>query len=108
MDRLGPRAAQQTADGMLPLETIEVVELRLGQQTTGRVAAADTDETSIYDDITMGQARIMMGNVGIDNWRKVAGRKTTIAHNKFGGGVRIMTGDQGGQAAAGFNENFWN
>jgi hypothetical protein len=75
--------------------------------TTSGSAATDIDGTLIYDNITLGQARIMTGNVGVENWRKTAGRKTTIASNKFERDVRIMTGDQGGDAAKGFNENFW-
>jgi hypothetical protein len=61
----------------------------------------------IYNNITFGQARIMTGNVGVEYWRRIAGRKVTIANNKFGQDVRIMTGDQGGDAAKSFNDNFW-
>jgi hypothetical protein len=71
-------------------------------------AKSGIGETLIYDNITVGQARIMTGNVGVENWHKTAGRKTTITGNKFGQDVRIMTGDQGGDAAKGFNESFWN
>jgi len=49
----------------------------------------------------------MTGNIGIENWQRVAGRTTTIAHNRFEADVKIMTGDQGGEAAARFNDNFW-
>jgi hypothetical protein len=92
---------------MLPLEATDAEELGLGTRAATRDVTVGTDETSIYDNVTLGQARIMTGNVGVEDWRRVAGRKTTIAHNRFGKDVRIMTGDQGGQAAAGFNENFW-
>jgi len=49
----------------------------------------------------------MTGNVGVENWRRAAKRKITIANNKFGQDVRIMTGDQSGDAAKSFNDNFW-
>jgi hypothetical protein len=60
-----------------------------------------------YDNVTFSQARIMTGNVRVENWRRIAGRKVTIANNKFGQDVRIMTGDQGSDAAKSFNDNFW-
>jgi hypothetical protein len=96
---------------MIRLDPSDVESLELaGRQppTTSGVAETDADETSIYDNITVGQARIMTGNVGVENWRKAARHKTTIARNKFGQDVRIMTGDQGGEAAKSFNDNFWN
>jgi hypothetical protein len=86
----------------------EGLSLAGGRGTARRETATDPDETAIYDNVTLGQARIMTGSVGVENWCKVAKRKTTIAHNKFGQDVRIMTGDQGGEAAARFNDNFWN
>ena len=49
----------------------------------------------------------MTGNVGVENWRRIVGRKVTIANNKFGQDVRIMTGNQGGDAAKSFKDNFW-
>jgi hypothetical protein len=49
----------------------------------------------------------MTGDIGVETWRKKATRKVTIARNRFGGDVQIVTGDMGGQAAANFNENFW-
>ena len=49
----------------------------------------------------------MTGNVGVENWQRVAGRKTTIAHNKFGNETVIITGDVGGEAAKIFYENFF-
>ncbi|KAH8747740.1 hypothetical protein F5883DRAFT_436983, partial [Diaporthe sp. PMI_573] len=101
---------QQTTDGMVQLDASDVENLGLARQqpaaTTG-AASADADGTSIYDNITLGQARIMTGDVGVDNWHRAARRKTTIAHNRFGQDVRIMTGDQGGEAAKSFNESFW-
>jgi len=93
---------------MIRLEASDAEELGLrGARDAAHRTATDTDETSIYDNITLGQARIMTGNVGMENWQRVSGRKTTIAHNRFEGDARIMTGDQGGEAAARFNENFW-
>ena len=99
------------AEGTVPLDTSDLETLRLVDEhhdTKPGRAEPGIGETLIYDNITVGQARIMTGNVGVENWRKTAGRKTTIAKNKFGQEVRIMTGDQGGEAAKGFNESFWN
>jgi hydrogenase maturation factor len=99
------------ADGTIALDDEDVESLHLVDQKRSRIggaAATDEDETLIYDNITFGQARIMTGNVGVENWRIIARRKVTIANNKFGHDVRIMTGDQGGDAAKGFNDNFWN
>jgi hypothetical protein len=50
----------------------------------------------------------MAGDISVESWQKRATRKTTIARNKFGGDVRVMTGDMGGQAAVDFNMSFWN
>jgi hydrogenase maturation factor len=99
------------ADGTIALDDDDAESLHLVDQKrsgTGGAAATDEDETLIYDNITLGQARIMTGNVGVENWRIIARRKVTITNNKFGQDVRIMTGDQGGDAAKSFNDNFWN
>jgi hypothetical protein len=95
---------------MITLDASDAESLGLtGRQgaTTHGTTTTDTDETSIYDNITLGQARIMTGNVGVENWQRVAGRKTTIAHNKFGNETVIITGDVGGEAAKSFYENFF-
>lgn len=49
----------------------------------------------------------MAGNVGVENWRRIAGRKVMIANDKFRQDVRIMTGGQGSDAAKSLNDNFW-
>jgi hypothetical protein len=98
------------ADGTIALDTSDMESLHLVDQKsagTYGATATDVDEILIHDNIAVGQVLIMRGNVGIENWRRTAGRKTTIAKNKFGQDVRIMTGDQGGDAAKGFNDNFW-
>jgi len=99
------------AEGTVPLNTSDLELLRHvdpHRDTKPSRAEPGIGETLIYDNITVGQARIMTGNVGVENWHKTAGRKTTIVKNRFGQDVRIMTGDQGGEAAKGFNESFWN
>lgn len=63
--------------------------------------------TSIYDNITEGQARIMDGDVGVEQWHRRAKRKAIINNNHFKGDVTIMTGDVGGVAAEKFMDNFW-
>ncbi|RKK79232.1 hypothetical protein BFJ68_g17606 [Fusarium oxysporum] len=108
-EQLKDRSLQRTADGMILLDTSDAKRLGLDDPqaaTTPDSAATDTDQTSIYDNITLGQARIMTGDVGMENWRRVVGRKTTIARNKFGNGTVMITGDVGGEAAKSFYENF--
>lgn len=99
-----------SSDGIIALNAADLEALKQAglQAATSGSAATNMRETSIYGNITLGQARIMTGDVGIEGWQRTAGRKTTIANNRFGDGARIMTGDQGGEAAARFNENFWN
>jgi len=106
--RLGETRLQQ-AGGEVPLNdtSIDLLGLPAPQGQAGSLSSLDTDTTSIYDNVTLGQARIMTGNVGVENWRQASGRKTTIAGNEFQGRVVIMTGDMGGSAAADFNSNFW-
>ncbi|KAI1325821.1 hypothetical protein F5Y16DRAFT_254213 [Xylariaceae sp. FL0255] len=69
MDRLGPIAAHQP-DRMIAIDVDNQEELGLGDQATARdtTRAANADEVSIYDNITLGQARIMTGNVGVEKW----------------------------------------
>ncbi|OAQ91532.1 hypothetical protein VFPFJ_03272 [Purpureocillium lilacinum] len=98
----GVGSSLSNADGPIPLDTSGTREPGLGSSAT------DTGETSIYDNVTLGQARIMTGDIGMDNWQRVSKRKTTIARNRFEGDVRIVTGDIGGESAARFNETFWN
>ena len=64
-----------------------------------------TGETRIYDNIIVGQARIMTGDVGVE-YRHQLARRITIAHNKFGQDVRIMTGNVGPEASKEFMSNF--
>jgi hypothetical protein len=72
----------------------------LGLDATPTTAAedatdADLDSTTIVDNITVGQARIMTGDIGVEAWQKKATRKVNIVRNKFGGDVRITTGNMG-------------
>lgn len=97
-------------DGTVRLNQADVTALGLDAAST--IAADDatstySDSTTIIDNITVGQARIMTGDIGVETWRKKVTQKVTIARNYFGGDVRITTGDMGGQAATTFNENFW-
>ncbi|KAI1322069.1 hypothetical protein F5Y16DRAFT_404851 [Xylariaceae sp. FL0255] len=102
-------ALMDRLDRMIAIDVDNQEELGLGDQAAARDAtrAADADEVSIYDNITPGQARIMIGNVGVEKWQRVAGRKATIASNRFEKDVKMMIGDLGGQAAADFNQSFW-
>ena len=70
-------------------------------------AATNSTTTTIVDNITIGQARIMTGDIGVETWRNRIMRNVTIRGNIFGGDARIATGDIGGPAAANFNESFW-
>lgn len=87
----------------MPLDQADIKALRLDT-----VPGTESDSTTIVDNITLGQARIMTGDIGMESWQKRATRKTTIVKNRFEGDVRIMTGDMGKEAAATFNESFWN
>lgn len=125
VDRLGSNAAQRAGihqpggssyegmltepivDGMIPLDASDEQHLGPRAQATTQNTAAGVDETLICDNVTLGQARIMAGNVGEENWRRTVARKTTIKGTRFEKDV-IMMGDLTGQAAASFNENFWN
>lgn len=60
----------------------------------------------IVDNFTCGQARIMVGDIGVEKWEKSAGT-SSIRGNVFKSDLRIMAGDVGLEAAASFNENFW-
>ena len=86
----------------MPLDQADVKALGLDT-----APATDSDSVTIVDNLTLGQARIMTGNIGLESWQKRVTRKTTITRNEFRGDVRIMGGDVGGQAAADFNKSFW-
>lgn len=60
----------------------------------------------IYGNITLDQARIMTGDVGVGNWQAIS-RVNEVASNRFGKDTRIMTGNVGPEAASAFMENFW-
>jgi hypothetical protein len=94
---------------MIPLEAsdVEGLELTAPQTVTEGTAIDGTVLTAIHDNITLGQARIMTGDVGTESWGKTAGRKVEIAHNRFGGDVQIMTGSITGESAARFTDIFW-
>jgi hypothetical protein len=96
-------------DGTVPVNTSDVLAIGVSapDDATSMNSSNETVETNIYGNVTLGQARIMTGNIGVEGWHKMAGRKTTIANNQFGHDVRIITGDMGGEAARGFNESFW-
>ncbi|KAF5694438.1 hypothetical protein FDENT_1167 [Fusarium denticulatum] len=112
MDIVKNRALQQTgqtADGFIPVNAADVLAMGTSapDNTTSMNSSNESRETNIYGNVTLGQARIMTGNIGVEGWHKMAGRKTTITNNQFGHDVRIITGDVGGEAARGFNESFW-
>jgi hypothetical protein len=97
-------------DGTIAVDTDDVLAIGMSapDDTTSMNSSNEARETNIYGNVTLGQARIMTGNIGVEGWQKMAGRKTTIANNQFGNDVRIITGDMGGEAAKGFNDSFWN
>ncbi|RKL04137.1 hypothetical protein BFJ70_g17222 [Fusarium oxysporum] len=98
----------QTVDGTIAVDTADVLTIGISapDDTTSMNSSNEARETNIYGNVTLGQARIMTGNIGVEGWQKMAGRKTTIANNQFGHDVRIITSDIGGEAAAGFNDSF--
>ncbi|RYP47144.1 hypothetical protein DL768_006754 [Monosporascus sp. mg162] len=108
-DWVKDKLPQQTVDGIITVDASQAASIGLDdwQETATRAPIPNTDETLVVDNITLGQARIMTGNVGVENWRRVAGRKTNVAGNRFGD-VCIMTGDLGpGEAARSFSADFW-
>ncbi|KAJ9419048.1 hypothetical protein FOXG_16109 [Fusarium oxysporum f. sp. lycopersici 4287] len=109
LDIVKNRALQQTADGFIPVNVADILAMGMSapDNTTSMSSSNEVRETNIYGNVTLGQARIMTGNIGVEGWQKMAGRKTTIANNQFGHDVRIITGDMGGEAARGFNDSFW-
>lgn len=96
-------------DGTIAVDTADVQKIGMtaSNDTTSTNTSNETRETHIYGNVTLGQARLMTGNIGVEGWQKMAGHKTTIANNKFGNDVRITTGDIGGKAAENFNDSFW-
>lgn len=60
----------------------------------------------VYGNITLDQARIMTGDVGIERWQTIS-RVNEVAFNRFGKDTRVMTGNVGPGAASAFMENFW-
>ncbi|KAI1311510.1 hypothetical protein F5Y03DRAFT_343345 [Xylaria venustula] len=113
MERLGPRAADRK-DGMLPLDASDEKELGLNEQAARGDITAPQSEASFYDNITLDQARTMMGDVVEENWWRVAQRKVTISGNRFEEDAstkqdaRIgMMGNIRGQAALDFDNNSW-
>ncbi|KAK8026536.1 hypothetical protein PG991_003592 [Apiospora marii] len=64
-------------------------------------------QTDIYENVTLDQARIMTGDVGVEEWQQRTSRRTAIHHNKLGTGARIMAANVGASAANSFMENFW-
>jgi hypothetical protein len=48
-------------------------------------AVTDLGSTTIVDNTTLGQARIMTGDIGVERWQKRATRNTKIAKNEFRG-----------------------
>ena len=94
---------------VVPIDDSDMRDLGLGdEEPRDEDDAPSADRTTIYDNITVGQARIMTGDVGVETWHRASKRKTIIRGNKFGGDSRIMTGDIGGEVARDFNKTFWN
>ncbi|SCO84730.1 uncharacterized protein FRV6_08857 [Fusarium oxysporum] len=103
------KQAGQTVDGTIAVNTADVLAIGMSapDDTPSINSSNEARETNIYGNVTLGQARIMTGNIGVEGWQEMAGRKTTIANNQFGHDVRIITGDMGGEAARDFNNSFW-
>lgn len=108
------RGRAPDTDGTMPLLQDEMTKLGLSDQPQAS-DARDSDprgesvpvhKAGVYDNITLDQARIMTGDVGVGNWQAIS-RVTEVARNKFGKDTRIMTGNVGPEAASSFMENFW-
>ncbi len=83
-----------------------------GPDTLGNVEAGNTPsgtrDTQIYNNKTLGNAKFMTGDIGMEHSQRVEDRKTRINDNTFGHDSRVFTGDMGGEAAKSFNTSFWN
>ncbi|KAG8162431.1 hypothetical protein KVR01_008196 [Diaporthe batatas] len=108
------RGRAPDADGTVELLQEEVTKLGLIDQPqpsdapdSGRRGPSVPEQNSrIYGNITLDQARIMTGDVGAGNWQSIS-RVNEVANNRFGKDTRIMTGSVGPEAASAFMENFW-
>ncbi|TVY62473.1 hypothetical protein Focb16_v004218 [Fusarium oxysporum f. sp. cubense] len=94
MDIVKNQALQQTGqtvDGTIAIDTADVLAIGTSapDDTASMNSSNEARKTNAYGNVTLGQARIMTGNIG------------------FGHDVRIITGDMGGEAARGFNDSFW-
>lgn len=76
----------------MALEPTELQELGLvrPQKQTGGSPKVDVTFT---DNITLDQASIIMGNVGVQNWEHTAQVKATISGNKFGNNFSMVVGN---------------
>lgn len=83
-------------------ELSKEVEERSNRDTKPGRAEPGSGEILIYDNSTVGQARIMTGNVGVENWRRTAGQKTAIAGNKVGQDERDHDRRSGRRCGNGF------
>ncbi|KAK1138277.1 hypothetical protein N8T08_003059, partial [Aspergillus melleus] len=69
----------------------------LGLQTEGlRDRSPDTKrdpvEVTFVENVTLDQARIMFGIVGVQDWQRAAGVKANVRGNQFGNEMKFFAG----------------
>lgn len=102
----GTEALIKLIDGKLPLDQNDVRRLRL----TDPANLPRRTNIVMQDNITMGSARIAVGDIGCcpPGWDVPREKNGVISGNQFGNGLHMMVGDVHGEAAAGFfHSNFW-
>lgn len=62
----------------------------------------------LNDNITLGRARVVTGNIGSSGWEQMGKKNIAINRNQFSGDLHMLAGDVQGQAATGFfHSKFW-
>lgn len=54
-------------------------------------------DITFSDNVTLDQARVIMGNVGVQNWEHTARMKVNISGNKFGNNLSLTVGNVDGE-----------
>ncbi|KAK4214483.1 hypothetical protein QBC37DRAFT_421245 [Rhypophila decipiens] len=91
-------------------EDIEVLGLREDDQNEReRYAGAIGDSKNLnwHRNKTGDDAKIMAGNLGLDESEKATVVKASVDNSEFGRGLGVMVGTVGKEGAKSFNENFW-
>ncbi|KAM7217725.1 hypothetical protein V8F06_006859 [Rhypophila decipiens] len=91
-------------------EDVEVLGLRGDDQHQREGfagAIGDTKNLNWHRNKTGDDAKIMAGNLGLDESQKAAVVKASVDNSQFGRGLGVMVRTVGKEGAKSFNENFW-